>query len=197
MKDKKICLNQAQTCMVEANLDIVHKVIRSKFTVNESLWNFSYEDLYQEGCIWLCKAAATYQADRAVKFETYASKVITNGLRTYCRLMCNKEKYQHIAIHTDEAKEPLERIPVYDNTENLLLEKETFFFLHSIKRQYKGAVKLGIEAIEWKLKGFSGKEIADMYGVKPNLVGAWISRAAGKLRSNENFIKYIRECVEK
>lgn len=41
MKDKKICLNQAQTCMVEANLDIVHKVIRSKFTVNESLWNFS------------------------------------------------------------------------------------------------------------------------------------------------------------
>lgn len=197
MKNKKISLNQDQQCMVEANLSIVHKVIRARFTVNESLLSFSYEDLYQEGCIWLCKAVVTYQAERAVKFETYASKVITNGLRTYCRLMCNKEKYQHIAIHTDEAKEPLERIPVYDNTEDLLSERETTHLLHSIKRQYKGTIKLGIEAIEWKLKGFSGKEIADMYGVKPNLVGAWISRAAGKLRSNEKFMKYIRECVEK
>lgn len=197
MKNKKISLNQDQRCMVEANLSIVHKVIRARFTVNESLLSFSYEDLYQEGCIWLCKAVVTYQAERAIKFETYASKVITNGLRTYCRLMCNKQKYQHIAIHTDEAKEPLERIPVYDNTEDLLSEKETTHLLNSIKQQYNGTVRLGIEAIEWKLKGFSGKEIADMYGVKPNLVGAWISRAASKLRGNSNFMKYIRECVEK
>lgn len=51
MKNKKISLNQDQQCMVEANLSIVHKVIRARFTVNESLLSFSYEDLYQEGFV--------------------------------------------------------------------------------------------------------------------------------------------------
>ena len=36
-----------------------------------------------------------------------------------------------------------------------------------MKQQYAGTIRLGIEAIEWKVKGFSGAEIAKMYGVKP------------------------------
>ena len=63
--------------------------------------------------------------------------------------------------------------------------------LHHMKRQYTGTIRLGIEAIEWKVKGYSGKEIAAMYGVKPNLVGAWISRAKQKLRQNQVFILWM------
>jgi hypothetical protein len=36
-----------------------------------------------------------------------------------------------------------------------------------------------------------------MYGVKPNLVGAWISRAASKLRKNEIFMRQMNRTVEK
>ena len=35
-----------------------------------------------------------------------------------------------------------------------------------------------------KIAGYSGSDIAELYGVKPNLVGAWISRAAGKLKKD-------------
>ena len=60
--------------------------------------------------------------------------------------------------------------------------------LISLKAQYTGTVFRGIEALEWKTKGYSGAEIAKMYGVKPNLVGAWISKAVKKLEKNEMFI---------
>lgn len=60
--------------------------------------------------------------------------------------------------------------------------------LESVKGEYRGVALLGIEALELKIKGFSGGEIALLYGVQPNVVGAWISRAAEKLRSNQRFI---------
>ena len=69
--------------------------------------------------------------------------------------------------------------------------------LHTLKAQYSGTVKFGIEAIEWKVKGLTGKEIADMYGVKPNLVGAWISRAASRLKQNSVFLQAFADRVEK
>ena len=46
---------------------------------------------------------------------------------------------------------------------------------------------MGIEALELKVKGFSGAEIAELWGVEQNHVGAWISRAKSKLLKNEQF----------
>lgn len=66
----------------------------------------------------------------------------------------------------------------------------------SVVRHATGTARLGIEAIEWKVKGLSGAEIAKMYGVKPNLVGAWISRAAGRLKQNRDFMQYFDRPVE-
>ena len=42
--------------------------------------------------------------------------------------------------------------------------------------------RLGVEALELKVKGLNGTDIAKLYNVKPNQVGAWISRAAQKIR---------------
>ena len=50
---------------------------------------------------------------------------------------------------------------------------------------YKGAARLGIEALELKvLEGYGVTDIAHMYSTKPNLVGAWISRAAKLMRED-------------
>ena len=71
--------------------------------------------------------------------------------------------------------------------------------IHCDKIAFKcgtGTARLGIEATEWKVKGLSGAEIAKMYGVKPNLVGAWISRAAGRLKQNRDFMQYFDRSVE-
>ena len=52
------------------------------------------------------------------------------------------------------------------------------------KRHYSGVAKLGVEALELKIKGYSGADIARLYHTKPNHVGAWIARAAEKFRQD-------------
>lgn len=85
---KNLTLNSRQQRLVEENLSVVRHAIHKNIIVNDSLYGFEYDDLYQEGCIWLCKAAISFDETRNIKFATYAEKVVTNGLRTYCRLMC-------------------------------------------------------------------------------------------------------------
>ena len=152
-----------------------------------------------KGCIWLCKAAVSFDETRNVKFSTYAERIVINGLRTYCRLMCGKQKH-HIQLPAqkkqDEEVFSLDQIPAEDTLEQLFEEQDIYILLQSMKQQYSGTIRLGIEAIEWKVKGFSGAEIAKMYGVKPNLVGAWISRASSRLKKNSDFMKYFNPFVE-
>lgn len=196
---KNICMDKKQQRLVEDNLHVVKLAIHKNIIVNDSLYGFEYDDLYQEGCIWLCKAAVSFDETRNVKFSTYAERVVINGLRTYCRLMCSKQKH-HIQLpaqkEQDEEVFSLDQIPAEDTLEQLFEEQDIYILLQSMKQQYSGTIRLGIEAIEWKVKGFSGAEIAKMYGVKPNLVGAWISRASSRLKKNSDFMKYFNPSVE-
>ena len=196
---KNICMDKKQQRLVEDNLHVVKLAIHKNIIVNDSLYGFEYDDLYQEGCIWLCKAAVSFDETRNVKFSTYAERVVINGLRTYCRLMCGKQKH-HIQLpaqkEQDEEVFSLDQIPAEDTLEQLFEEQDIYILLQSMKQQYFGTIRLGIEAIEWKVKGFSGAEIAKMYGVKPNLVGAWISRASSRLKKNSDFMKYFNPSVE-
>jgi len=196
---KNFSLNADQKILVEKNLSVVRFAIHKNIIVNDNLYGFEYDDLYQEGCIWLCKAALSYNESRDVKFATYAEKVVTNGLRTYCRLMCGKQKHHvSLPVQTDPDTDDfsLEQIPADDPLDKIFEEQDIFLLLQNCKRQYTGTARLGIEAIEWKVKGFSGAEIARMYNVKPNLVGAWISRAAARLKQNESFMQYFDRTVE-
>ena len=94
---KNICMDKKQQRLVEDNLHVVKLAIHKNIIVNDSLYGFEYDDLYQEGCIWLCKAAVSFDETRNVKFSTYAERIVINGLRTYCRLMCGKQKH-HIQL---------------------------------------------------------------------------------------------------
>lgn len=53
---------------------------------------------------------------------------------------------------------------------------------------YRGVAKLGVDALVLKTKGFDCKDIAGLYHTSSNNVGAWISRAAKKLRSDPDFL---------
>ena len=70
-----------------------------------------------------------------------------------------------------------------------LIQEDLFRALHRAHRRSSGVVRLGIEALELKAKGMSGREIAALYGVKPNHVGAWISRAASRLRRDQDLLR--------
>lgn len=54
--------------------------------------------------------------------------------------------------------------------------------VQTAKKPHKGAVLKGIEAIELRIKGYTGAEIAQMYGVKNNNMTSWISKAVAVLK---------------
>lgn len=72
--------------LVEDNLRLVHFVVR-KFV---DLPKETYEDYFQEGCVYLTLAAERFDASKGFAFSTFAANYIYNGIRRY-RRECNDD----------------------------------------------------------------------------------------------------------
>jgi len=189
---KNIHLSPEQQALVESHLSIVQWVIRDSIYVNEAVYGFEYDDLYQEGCILLCLAAASYNPCLA-QFPTYAKKVVRNGLVSYCRQTHGRQKH-FTSLEFNEHGEPaMNRQTLNHPDDSALLTDtmETLELLHSASKDYQGVTKLGIEALKMKVQGYGISEIAALYRAPPSHVGAWISRASQKLRKNPAFLSGI------
>lgn len=189
---KEIRLTNEQQRLVENNLSVVQWVLHESIHVNHSIYGFEYDDLYQEGCIWLCRAAMSYDASRA-QFATYAKTVVRNGLISYCRQMCSQQK-QTSRLTVGENGELIADGMVLNQPDEFTLHidnMETLDLLRSRANAYQGVSRLGIEALELKVKGMTVTEIARLYGVPPSHVGAWISRSVKKLRNDRKFLSAI------
>ena len=186
-------LNEQQQQLVEKNLTVIHWAIHNFVKINETVFGFEYDDLYGEGCVLLCKAAATYDSEKG-RFSAYAQTVVKNGLLSYCRIMCNRQNRQRLLldpkVFEDNEETYAALLAIEDPLDELTSEIDALALLASVKKNYHGIVRLGIEALEWKIKGLSGRDIADLYGVQPNTVGAWISSAAVKLREDERVLTW-------
>ena len=184
-----IPLTREQQELVETNLSLVYWVIMKNIHVNETIYGFGYEDLYQEGCIWLCHAAATYDPARS-RFPTYAKKIVRNGLLSYCRQMYSvQRRLTYLTVGTDgELLADGELLTPPDNFNIQISMIETLDLLAYAEKKYQGVPRLGIKALKLKLKGMRGSEIAVLYHVPPPHVGAWISRATQKLRKDTPFL---------
>lgn len=62
---------------VEENLNLVHRVIHDKVHGRDQWDIYTYDDLFQVGCIGLCKAVIT---DKGGTFSTYAYRLIQNEI---------------------------------------------------------------------------------------------------------------------
>ena len=166
MKNRDIALTDAQRSMVEANMDVVRWAIRTSIQVNEQHYGFGYDDLFQEGCIWLCKAAVTYDPDGGASFPV--SEIF------------DTEADNHRAMASG-----------IRSLQEQLAEVDALSLLESAKQQYNGVARLGIEAMQLKFIGLSNTDIAAYYGVKANYLGAAVHRAAERLRNNAEFLNSL------
>ena len=90
-------LSEERPQKVEENLGLVHKVINDKVHGPYQLGIYSREDLFQIGCIGLCKAVAT---DKGGNFSTYAYRLIWNQI---CDALIYSTRRQANEVTYDEA----------------------------------------------------------------------------------------------
>ena len=89
MDRSSIVLTAEQQLLVENSLEFVHWTIAR--LVPKSNCHMEYDDLFQEGCVALCHAAASYHG--GTSFKTYAITVIRNHLIDCCRKQASWRKY--------------------------------------------------------------------------------------------------------
>ena len=156
-------LTQPQQRKVEQNLGLVGKVIKDKVHNPGQNSIYSYDDLYQIGCIGLCKAA---YSDKGGCFSTYAYRLIWNEICTAL-----------IYANRRAAKE-CELIPE-------VLGKED-----RLEANASEAMAKGIRAIRLSAEGYSHAEIGSILGESDKCVAARISRTRKYLRSHPDLAAF-------
>ena len=194
-------LNSEQQALVEQNMELISRIISRHIRTNEGVCGLGYDDLSQEGALALCRAAATYNGTSA-QFSTYASAVIRNHLLDCCKAANTQQKHLcslpvGSGFADDEHPPSIPEPSVEDKTDSLIDQIDTAALLAHCKKEYSGVAQLGIEALELKIKGYSGADIARLYHTEPNHVGAWISRAKAKLKKDAAFCRLYGGTVEK
>lgn len=168
-------LDQAQGILVTENLNLVHKVIHDKVHNPHHVGIFSYDDLFQIGCIGLCKAVAT---DKGGVFSTYAYRLIWNEI-------CTALEYASVRYTRESLMDPgtmvqPEAVAAAPDINHLDLEA----VLDQAEQQASGVTAKGIHALRLKAKGFTSCEIGEVMGAPVNHVTAWIAKARAYLKSN-------------
>lgn len=170
-------LNEEYQRKVEENLGLVHKVINDKVHGPYQLGIYSREDLFQIGCIGLCKAAAT---DKGGNFSTYAYRLIWNqicdALIYSTRRQTNETTYDVIPYTTEP----------YDTDIELGIAIEQA--LEKAIREAPPSTAKGIEAIRLMSEGYTCREIGAQMGATDKLVTAWISKARKFLKARKDIL---------
>lgn len=163
-------LTKSQQKKVEQNLGLVGKVIKDKVHNPGQNCIYSYDDLYQIGCVGLCKAA---YSDKGGCFSTYAYRLIWNEICTAL-----------IYANRRAAKE-CELIPEIFGHEDYTDEhSELEIILDRLEKESSEAMAKGIRAIRLSAEGYSCAEIGQLLGESAKCVTARISRTRKYLRSH-------------
>ena len=170
-------LSEERQKKVEENLGLVHKVINDKVHGPYQLGIYSREDLFQIGCIGLCKAAAT---DKGGNFSTYAYRLIWNqicdALIYSTRRQANEVTYDVTPYTAEVDESDLELgIAIKQALDKAILEAPP------------STVK-GIEAIRLMADGYTCREIGEQMGASDKVVAAWISKARKFLKARKDVL---------
>jgi len=162
-----------QQKIVEANMGLVGKVIKEKVRRLGQPGTPSYEDLFQTGCIGLCKAVMT---DKGGCFSTYAYRLIWNEicdeLIRNTRLVLNEQSTDAVDVLSEAASAHPDPLTTSDLRHTIGQAK--------VKAQ--GGTAKGIQCLELTVQGYTSKEIGAIVGADPGTVRMWMTRARKYLK---------------
>lgn len=171
-------LTKEQQMKVNDNIRLVQKVINDKVHGSNQLGIYSYDDIFQIGCIGLCKAVAT---DKGGTFSTYAYRLIWNEI---CDALIYSTRRQTTEVACDVIP-----IVVQDNKltiDCISLRLDLNKALQKAQEAAPPCVVKGIKAILLMSQGYTSREVGDELGVSAKLVCAWVSKARKFLKERSD-----------
>lgn len=155
----------------------VHKVINDKVHGPYQLGIYTREDLFQIGCIGLCKAAAT---DKGGNFSTYAYRLIWNqicdALIYSTRRQANETTYDVTPYTAEQDDTDIELGIAIDQA------------LDKAKLDAPPSTVKGIDAIRLMSEGYTCREIGEQIGATDKQVAAMVSKARKFLKSRKDVL---------
>lgn len=177
-------LELAEQQLVEQNLGLVRKVIRRYIKINEHIIGLNYEDLYQDGCVALCKAAQTYNG--AASFSTYASTVVRNYLVSRCRAIVSRNAHESPPDDYENWTKMLEHTVCEDEQE--ISSVNYFRLLEYLQVECCPLELEGIKAVKLRMAGYSGKEIGKQLGISEKVVSKRIALVRKKIEKESELL---------
>lgn len=177
----RVMTDQERT-LVEEHMGLVETVLQRHITPRPDIPGMEHDDLFQIGSLALCLAAQRY--DGRCKFSTFAYIVVKNSLIDHCRNAMAKQGCRIPLEASSQDGEPVNLLDLVPDPQTTADTAEAHALLRTLleaKHRYRGIARKGVHAIEMQLYGYSTKEIAAMYGVRSNVVAAWVSRARSLL----------------
>ena len=175
-------LTKEQRMKVEENMGLVGKVIQDCVHTLGAGSMFGYDDLFQIGCLGLCKAAQTDKPGHTVAFSTYAYRLIRNEI--YTQLEYATRRGREVATDPDEMP-----CSVLDDetTEQREASLSLLHFLDRAEADATGVTAKGMRAIRLLAEGYSNREIGEQFGVPANYVTAWVAKARKVLKQQRDY----------
>ena len=165
-------LTTTQQQTVCENLGLVHKVMQDRLHGPFPQGIFTYDDLFQIGCIGLIKAVAT---DRGGVFSTYAYRLIWHEI-------CDALVYASRRSDRELATDPQILCPADPEVHFPDDVPELTRILEQAELSAKGVVAKGIRAIRLQADGYTCREIGERMGANDKNVAAWIYKARKHLK---------------
>ena len=169
--------DERETYIIE-NMGLVGKVINDKVQGISNIGIFTYDDLFQIGCVGLCKAADSYQPEKA-------------SIQTYSYILIRNEIYDALkhatVIRANESADPAAQTSgsrAEGPPDAMFYDIETA--LDAAQAGASGVYKKGITAIRMLANGYTHREIGERYGATANNVSAWVARARKYLRARSD-----------
>ena len=175
-------LTERQQRIVEANMGLVGRVIKDKVHGLGQEGAFTYDDLFQIGCIGLCKAAAT---DKGGCFSTYAYRLIWNEICDALVKTTRVNQNETVMEANDILRGVQEHMP--DPLKTCELKQ----ILESARRSADGVTAKGVQCLMLSAQGYTSSDLANIFNANASAVRMWMTKARRYLRDFPELASYI------